>query len=98
MKDNKAIAAEDRDVFCRGLIAADMNWIMIDSLEAPLAVTAKIRYGSRESAALVTPLPDGQVKVVFAEPQRAVTPGQSVVFYDEDKVIGGGIIVKELRG
>ena len=98
MKDNKVIVGEDRDVFCRGLIASDMNWIMIDSLEAPLAVTAKIRYGSRESAALVTPLPGGQVKVVFAEPQRAVTPGQSVVFYEEDKVIGGGIIIKELRG
>ena len=55
-------------------------------------MTAKVRYGKREGRATVEPLDAGKVRVAFEEPQRAVTPGQSVVFYDGDTVVGGGII------
>ena len=58
---------------------------------------AKIRYGKKEGAACVSPLAEGRVRVDFAEPQRAVTPGQSVVFYDGDTVVGGGIIEQPLH-
>ena len=59
----------------KGLLANDLNWITIDELVEPMQVTAKVRYGTKEGAATVTPLPDGSVKVMFEEAQRAVTPG-----------------------
>ena len=58
-----------------------------------MAVTAKTRHSQREAAAVAEPLPEGRVRVVFREPQRAVTPGQAVVFYDGETVVGGGTIV-----
>ncbi|MCP6651893.1 tRNA 2-thiouridine(34) synthase MnmA, partial [Klebsiella pneumoniae] len=69
----------------------------IDTLEEPLAVEAKIRYSGSPAQAMVTPLGNGQVQVKFATPQRAITPGQSVVFYHDDIVIGGGIIIKTVK-
>jgi tRNA-specific 2-thiouridylase len=93
MDRNQVVVSTKDDVFASSLVAGDMNWIAIDGLAAPMRVSAKIRYGKREGAAEISPLPAGKVKVVFQEPQRAVTPGQSVVFYDGDKVVGGGIIL-----
>ncbi|SFL81609.1 tRNA 2-thiouridine(34) synthase MnmA [Pelosinus propionicus] len=90
--NNQIIVGSNEDVFSSELIAEDLNFIAIDHLEAPITVSAKIRYGSREGVAVVSPLPEGRVHVKFREPQRAITPGQSVVFYDGDMVIGGGII------
>ena len=52
------------------------------------------RHSQREAAALAEPLPEGRIRVVFQEPQRAVTPGQAVVLYDGRSVVGGGIILK----
>ena len=97
MAHDRVIVGGAKDVYADGLIAGDLNWIAIDALEAPIAVTAKVRYGRREGCAHVEPLAGGKVKVRFEEPQRAVTPGQSVVFYDGDTVVGGGIIEKALR-
>ncbi|MEA4848803.1 MAG: aminomethyltransferase beta-barrel domain-containing protein [Clostridiaceae bacterium] len=57
-------------------------------------VKAKIRYSARETAARVIPLDEDRVRVVFEEPQRAITPGQTVVFYQEDVLAGGGTIEK----
>lgn len=95
---NEVIVGSDEDVFASELIAEDLNFITIDNLTDQISVSAKIRYGAREGTALVTPLSDGQaVRVSFQEPQRAITPGQSVVFYDGDIVIGGGIIKKVSR-
>ena len=94
---NRVIVGEREDVFSRALIARELNWIAIDALEAPLSVRAKVRYGAKEGNATVYPLRGGAVKVVFEEPQRAVTPGQSVVFYDGDYVVGGGIIERSAR-
>lgn len=58
-----------------------------------LRATARVRYHQREQAATVTVLEDGHVHLVFDEPQRAVTPGQAVVLYDGDTVLGGGTIL-----
>lgn len=94
LANNKVIVGESKDVFADTLIAQDLNWIMVDALDAPLHIKAKIRYGAKESEAVVLPLKNGAVKVIFNEPQRAVTPGQSVVFYDGENVVGGGVIVR----
>jgi tRNA-specific 2-thiouridylase len=74
------------------LQATGVNWIAVDKIEAPLRVKARIRYRHEESAAILHPLDADRVRVRFDEPQRAITPGQSVVFYDDDVVVGGGII------
>jgi len=94
---NQVIVGTDEDVFASELIANDFNFITMDTLTEPMTVSAKIRYGAKEGIARITPLENGEVNVRFDEPQRAITPGQSVVFYDGDMVIGGGIITKAVK-
>ena len=68
------------------------NLISIPELKGPVRVTAKPRYRAKDVPAVIEPLEDGNIKVTFAEPQRALTPGQAVVFYQDDVVVGGGTI------
>jgi tRNA-specific 2-thiouridylase len=74
-----------------GLIADDLNWVAVPGLTGPRRAACRIRYRHREAPALLTPAGDA-VLVQFEEPQPAVTPGQSAVFYDGDAVLGGGVI------
>ncbi len=76
------------------LLASRLNLISGEKITKPLAVKAKIRYKHKEIKALLTLLDSDRAQVKFEKPQRAITPGQSVVFYDGDVVIGGGIIDK----
>lgn len=94
---NLVMVGSDEDVFADELIAGDLNFITFDFLGKPLSVEAKIRYSAQPAKATIVPLDQGQVHVKFAEPQRAITPGQSVVFYDGDIVVGGGIISKVIK-
>ena len=89
---NKVILGSNDDLFRDTLEATDVNFISINKLTEPLKVKAKVRYKQKETEATIYPLENGDVKVVFDQPQRAITPGQSVVFYDGDTVLGGGII------
>ena len=79
-------------LFTRELTANRLNWISVPELTEPMTVTAKTRYSQKEAAAVIEPLSGGRVRAVFEEPQRAVTAGQAVVFYDSEAVVGGGII------
>lgn len=76
------------------LIAGQVSFVVGEMPSTPLAVTAKIRYKAVEVGAVVTPLGDGRVRVTFAWPLRDITPGQGVVFYQGEVVLGGGIIEK----
>ena len=87
------IVGSSEELMGRELVAEGMNWISIPSLQAPIKVTAKTRYSRQEAAARVEPLGEDRVRVSFEEPQRALTPGQAVVFYQGDTVVGGGTIV-----
>jgi tRNA-specific 2-thiouridylase len=78
----------------RTLIAHKMNWIAIDELREPIRVHAKIRHRHEPAPAVVETAERGEVRVLFDEPQRAITPGQAVVFYDGDLVVGGGWIAE----
>lgn len=89
---NAVILGEDNRLYTRELTAERVNWLSVPEPDRPLSVTAKTRYSQREAAATVEPLPGGCIRMVFTEPQRAVTPGQAVVFYDGDLVLGGGTI------
>lgn len=73
------------------LIASDCNWIVPEPAE-PLRCRCRIRYRHKEAPATVTVLGEGRCKVVFDRPEQGVTPGQAAVFYDDDKVLGGGWI------
>ena len=83
-------SALDRDEF----IATNCNWHPFDKLTAPIEVTAKIRYNHPGAPATVTPIGDGSVKVKLHSAQRAITPGQAAVFYQDDLVVGGGWIAR----
>ncbi len=93
IEKNEVILGTNEMLFTTTLRAGDMNWIAISALTKPLHCMAKIRYRQKEAGAVVKPLSDGQVEVVFDEPQRGITNGQAVVLYDEDVVIGGGTIL-----
>ena len=87
----------NEDLLSRTLIARKMNWISIDALEKPMRVRAKIRHRHEPASAVVEKASNGEVRVTFDEPQRAITPGQAVVFYDGDIVVGGGWIAEVVR-
>ncbi|MBI2205480.1 MAG: tRNA 2-thiouridine(34) synthase MnmA [Candidatus Rokubacteria bacterium] len=77
------------------LVATDVNFIACDPPREPMAVEAKIRHSHRPAKARVRALDDGRAEVSFDEPQRAITPGQSVVWYQGEVVVGGGVIARE---
>ena len=91
---NTVSVGSNSDLFSDILYADSLNWLIFDELQTPLRAYAKIRYAANEVPARIIPCGSGKVKVIFDEPQRAATPGQSVVFYINDCVIGGGIITK----
>lgn len=76
----------------RQLLATSCNWIAIDTPVAPLRARARIRHRHQDALATLQPLGEGQVRVTFDEPQRAVAPGQGVAFYEGDLLLGGGWI------
>jgi tRNA-specific 2-thiouridylase len=91
-RKNTIYIGAKQDVYKTTFTATDLNFIPFDTLEQSMVVSAKVRYFSTLSEALVEPVSHRKVKVAFKEPQWAITPGQSVVFYQGDFVIGGGII------
>ncbi|MDU6335258.1 tRNA 2-thiouridine(34) synthase MnmA [Clostridium sporogenes] len=91
---NEVVLGTIEDLLNTELIAKDINYIPFDTLKEPMEVEAKIRYSQIPSKAIITPIDDSRVRVDFHEKQRAITKGQSVVFYKDDLLIGGGIIEK----
>ncbi len=92
MTANTVTIGPNEALFRRELVARDLNWMAIDGITGPLRCKAKARSRMAEQPATVHPLADGRVRVRFDEPQRAITPGQAIVFYDGDLVLGGGTI------
>lgn len=89
---NAIIVGAKEEVYGDELTASELNWIAIERLQQPIKVKAKIRYRQKEAEATVIPLGGDTTQVKFKEPQAAIAPGQAIVFYDEDTVVGGGII------
>lgn len=91
-EENKITLVENGDLFVNRLIVKDFNWID-GAPDMPLNVTCKIRYAQNAAPAVAgTFMRDDMAVIVFNEPQRAVTPGQSAVIYDGERLLGGGII------
>ena len=96
-ENNTVTIGENGSQYSIGFVADKLNFIAFDKLEEPIRANVKIRFKAKEQPALITPNADGTVTVVFDEPQRSVTPGQSAVFYDGDIVLGGGRIIVALQ-
>ncbi|WP_406667543.1 tRNA 2-thiouridine(34) synthase MnmA [Gallaecimonas sp. GXIMD1310] len=101
LERNVLVVAQGHDhplLFSDGLIATQLHWVNRTGPKEPVRLAVKTRYRQQDIACTVTPLANGDVEVRFDEPQMAVTPGQSAVFYDADVCLGGGIIDRYLRG
>jgi tRNA-specific 2-thiouridylase len=91
---NTVVIGSNDHLYQKRLLASRINLISVEKLKEPLWVKARIRYKHKEAKARLIPLDSDKALVEFEKPQRAITPGQSVVFYDRNVVIGGGIIDK----
>jgi tRNA-specific 2-thiouridylase len=91
-KTNEITVGNKGDVYGDDLFAGKLNYMKVDEIRRPTSVQAKIRYNAPQADAKILPFSQGKIRVTFKKPQFAITPGQSVVFYKGDKVVGGGII------
>jgi tRNA-specific 2-thiouridylase len=89
---NEVVVGEVETVFGDHLVATNLNWVAWDSIDGERTVTVKIRYSAKPAQATLKPVSETEVAVHFTSPQRAVTPGQAVVFYQDDLLLGGGTI------
>lgn len=90
---NEVIVGEESELYKKEIIVSDINLLLIDEIKEWIDVTVKTRYSSKEAKAKIEQ-EENNIRVVFDEPQKAITPGQSAVFYVDDIVLGGGKIVK----
>ena len=97
MENNTVTVGPNEALFSRQLRAKDWNWFPFPELTEPIRVLAKTRYRQTEQPATVYPEENGFARVEFDEPQRAITPGQAVVLYNGDTVIGGGTITEVIE-
>jgi len=96
LENNRVVVGDDKDLFKNEFVAESFNWVSIAPPEKPFNADVKIRYRHLPAPAVVTPLSSSKVQVVFKEKQRAITPGQSTVFFDGDILLGGGTISRLL--
>lgn len=89
---NEIVLGDSEEVKSRELSASGISWMAIDGLKEKIRAEVKIRYNHIKAGCEIFPLPDNRIKTVFDEPQHAVTPGQAVVLYEGEKVLGGGWI------
>jgi len=92
MARNTVVVGSECALFTDRFIVRAPNWIAMEGLDAPTKMTVMTRYRDRETEATLHPLENGDAEVRLAVPKRAVTPGQAAVFYQDDVVIGGGVI------
>ena len=92
MARNTVTVGPEEALYTQTLLAGGCNWLPFEDLTEPIRVMAKARYRHIPQPATVYPEPDGCARVVFDAPQRAVTPGQTAVFYQENMVVGSGTI------
>lgn len=91
-KRNEVVLGPELELLSEDLIASELNFIAFEKLLAPMQVNVKIRSHAKEVLASILPIAGARVRVVFTKAQRAVTAGQSIVFYKDDLILGGGII------
>ena len=93
-EDNAVVLSDNESLFASTLSAGELNLISCDHLEGPVRLRAKIRYKMAEQPCVVEQTGPSSIRLTFDQPQRAITPGQTVVLYDGDTVVGGAAILK----
>ena len=96
-ENNRVVLGDNEDLFSDTAYANDVNWVSVGRPDKPVKVCARVRYNQKEQPAMLYPLEDGNIKVVFDKPQRAITYGQALVCYDGDLLICGGTCCKGSR-
>ncbi len=94
IEKNQVVLGKNEDLFTKDVYVENINWINPEATEATFRCKAKVRYRMTEQPCQVQRIGATAAKIVFDEPQRAITPGQSAVFYDDEIVLGGGIIIR----
>lgn len=89
---NRIIAGEKEELESMEFIAKNVNWVTFDEPQEPVRASVKVRYRHEPAPATIYALPDSKARIVFDEPQAAITPGQAAVFYNDEEVVGGGWI------
>lgn len=92
-ESNEVVIGEGKDVFKRELICDHINYMGMADLPEPRKVTAKIRYAHKGTSCSIEKIDEHKIRCIFDEPVRAITPGQAVVFYEDNYVLGGGTII-----
>lgn len=90
---NEVVVGENEELFKNRLCAENLNFMSVPGIDAETRVTAKIRYNHKGAPAVIRMMETDRIECIFDEPQRAATPGQAVVFYDGENVLGGGTIL-----
>lgn len=90
---NEVVIGDDKDVYSGKLYSNKLNFMSIEKLTEPMHVLGKIRYSHAGAGCTIRMVDDDLLECVFDEPQRAITPGQALVLYDGDNVLGGGVII-----
>lgn len=91
---NRVVVGPQEELLSTEFTAAGVNWVAFAKPVDPVRADVRVRYRHTAAPATISPLENNRVRVVFDEPQRAITPGQATVFYQEDEVVGGGWIVR----
>lgn len=91
--DNTVTLGEEEELLKDNLICTNVNFMPFEKLEKPIKVSSKIRYNTTAVMSTIYPLENGDVKVIFENKVKSITPGQAVVFYDNDILVGGGTII-----
>ena len=97
VEKNEVVLSREEGLFHRTFLVEDINWISGEAPAETIIAKAKVRYRQAEKEASITPLSGTTAEITFTEPERAITPGQSAVFYENDTVLGGGIIRRVLH-
>ncbi|MDI9818207.1 MULTISPECIES: tRNA 2-thiouridine(34) synthase MnmA [unclassified Legionella] len=100
IQTNTLVVAQGKDhpmLYSQGLICSPIHWLVEHNIELPLTCYAKTRYRQLEQACIISPADNNQHIVMFASPQRAVTPGQYIVFYEKNQCLGGATIEQIIR-
>ena len=92
VEKNEVILCTNEELFENEVLVRNFNWVSTEKPDTEFKALAKIRYNMKEQPCTVYPLDNNKIRIVFDEPQRAITKGQSAVVYSDNYVIGGGII------
>jgi tRNA-uridine 2-sulfurtransferase len=92
-RQNRVVVGEQKELMAKEFIAAGVNWISFDTPPETVHADVRVRYRHQAAPATIKPLDNSRARIIFDQPQRAITPGQSTTFYSGDEVLGGGWII-----